>query len=136
MAAFHKNKLFWGYWFPVVFYCAAIFVQSCYPSPDSLSSFPLGDKSLHFLAYAVMAGLFFRALGKTRPQWRFLWIAILSVLLTTLYGVSDEFHQSFVAARMADGLDILADFSGGIFGALCFFLALQVTGRKRIGIPD
>jgi VanZ family protein len=122
MAGFLKFGLFWGYWFPVAAYCAAIFIQSAYPSPDSMSSFPLGDKMLHFLAYALMAVLFFRALEKTRPSWRALLVGLLSVAFTVLYGVSDEFHQSFVDARMADGADILADFAGGVFGASCFLL--------------
>jgi VanZ family protein len=104
----------------VVVYCAAIFIQSAYPSPDSLSSFPFGDKMIHFMAYALMGVLFFRALEKTWLNWRITWHALLSVVFTTLYGVSDEIHQSFVASRMAEGMDILADFSGGAFGVLCF----------------
>lgn len=136
MPGFYKSRLFWWYWFPVFFYCAAIFIQSAYPSPDSLSSFPLGDKALHFIAYALMGVLFFRALGKTFPHWRVLRIALVSVLLTTLYGMSDEVHQSFVAARMAEGMDILADFAGGAFGVLCFSLGRRLIERTGSGLPD
>ena len=136
MAGFYKSRLFWGYWFPVGFYCAAIFVQSAFPSPDSLSSFALSDKAMHFLAYALMGGLFFRALEKTRPDWRAPRIILLSVILTTLYGASDEFHQSFVAARTADVMDLLADFFGGGFGALCFSLGRMLIGRTNPSVPD
>jgi VanZ family protein len=131
-----KDRLFWGYWFPVIVYCTAIFVQSAYPSPESLSLFPFGDKMLHFLAYALMGGLFFRALQRTWPHWRLAWIVLISVVLTTLYGVSDEVHQSFVSARMAEGMDILADFSGAVFGVLCFALGQKAFRRKGSEMPE
>ncbi len=136
MAGFYKSRLFWWYWFPVLFYCAAIFIQSAFPSPDSLSSLPFGDKTMHFLAYALMGGLFFRALEKTFPHWRISRVALAGVLLATLYGMSDEFHQSFVDARMADGMDVLADFAGGAFGALCFSLGRMLIRRKGACLPD
>lgn len=136
MAGFTKGKLFWGYWFPVIFYCGAIFVQSAYPSPDSLSSFPLGDKVMHILAYAVLGALFYRALAKNRPNRRAPWIVFLSILLTTLYGVGDEIHQSFVALRTAEGADVLADFAGGTVGALCFSLGLKLFGSRTAGLSE
>jgi VanZ family protein len=131
-----KSSLFWGYWFPVVVYCGVIFAQSAYPSPDSLSSYPFGDKMMHFLAYALLGGLFFRALNKSFPHWCVSMIALLSVLLTTLYGVSDEIHQSFVAARTAEGMDILADFAGGAFGAIVFALACLLAKQTDGGMSD
>lgn len=131
MVGYLKGRLFWGYWLPVIVYCVAIFLQSAYPSPDSLSSFPFGDKMMHFLAYALMGGLFFRAFNKSCPHWHVLRNLFVSILLTTLYGVSDEIHQSFVAARMAEGMDILADFAGGTFGALCISLWKSVFGQAE-----
>jgi VanZ family protein len=81
-----------------------------------------------------MGGLFCRALAKTRPNWRLPWIVFLSILLTTLYGVSDEIHQSFVASRMAEGADILADFAGGAVGALCLPIGCLLVRRKGGGV--
>jgi len=132
-----KSRLFWGYWFPVLVYCLAIFVQSAYPSPDGLPSFPYSDKVMHFLAYGVMGGLFYRALGKTFPNWNPSRTVSISILLTTLYGASDEFHQAFVAARTADVLDLAADFVGGAIGALCCFLLGAVFVRRTNSrLPD
>jgi VanZ family protein len=132
VAGYIKSRLFWWYWFPVIVYCAAIFVQSAFPSPDSLSSFPFGDKVMHFMAYALMSVLFFRALEKTWPLWRITWHALSSVVFTAFYGVTDELHQSFVASRMAEGMDILADFSGGAFGAL-FFVLVRIFLKRPDG---
>lgn len=44
---------------------------------------------------------------------------ILITALTMLYGISDEYHQSFVPGRDVGALDVLADGVGG-------FLAVQV----------
>ena len=127
---FFTGRLFWVYWFPLITYGLALFVQSAYPSPQSLPRFPYGDKVLHFFAYAVMGGLFFRALLVTWPRWRSARIVFYSVLFSTLYGVSDEIHQIFVASRTADQMDVLADFLGGAFGAICFCVVVGLLGRR------
>lgn len=57
--------------------------------------------------YAVLAALCLRA---TRQP-------ALSLLMTGLYGVSDEVHQSFVPGRSASVYDALADVAGA--GIVC-----------------
>ncbi|RMF56395.1 MAG: VanZ family protein, partial [Calditrichaeota bacterium] len=52
-----------------------------------------------------------------RFSWRFY---LLVFLLGSLYGVSDEFHQSFVPGRYTELSDFLADSAGVLFGLLCF----------------
>ena len=121
----NNRRLFWGYWFPLIVYAVIIFIQSAFPTPDSLPSFPNSDKLMHFLGYGLMGALFFRAFIKTFPYWRISRVIFFSVVLTTLYGAGDEFHQSFVAFRTADGMDLIADFIGGTFGAL-FFLLMRI----------
>ena len=127
---FFTERLFWGYWFPLIIYCLAIFIQSAFPSPKSLPSFPDSDKVMHFTAYAVMGCLFYRALMMTWPGWRPIRIIFFSVLFTTLYGAGDEIHQLFVVSRTADLMDAAADFSGGTFGAVCFYLVMGFFGRR------
>ena len=126
---FFTGRLFWFYWFPLVVYCLAIFIQSSYPSPPSLPVFPYSDKVMHFAAYAIMGGLFFRALRVTRPCWRPALIILCSALFTVLYGIGDEIHQLFVMSRTADRMDVLADFAGGTFGAVCLCVAAGLFGH-------
>jgi len=128
-----NGRLFLVYWLPLILYGLALFVQSCFPSPQSLPSFPHGDKVMHFFAYAAMGGLFFRALLMTWPSCRPIRIVFFSVLFTTLYGLGDEIHQLFVSSRTAEHMDVLADFLGGTFGAVCFCM---VTGLFRRGEPQ
>jgi VanZ family protein len=57
-------------------------------------------------------------------------MVILSVVLSSLYGVSDEIHQYFVPFREADLLDVLADTLGGILGV---YIYQAIAGRTSTG---
>jgi len=108
---------FTHYWLPVLFYCAAIFIQSSLPTIEQLPQWPHLDKILHVAAYALLGFLFFRALSGDRPSFNRNFSLILSIIFTGLYGLSDEIHQSFVPGRSAEVADALADLAGGFLGA-------------------
>jgi VanZ family protein len=55
----------------------------------------------------------------------------MSILLTGLYGASDELHQYFVPFRSADVWDILFDLLGGIFGVYLYQLLLERYPKIR-----
>jgi VanZ family protein len=117
------------YWFPVLFYCTAIFIQSCFPSPEHLPSFTLMDKCLHFFAYGFLGMLFLRALRNSALGRREGLVLVLAIVLTGLYGGTDEFHQYFVPMRTADWWDLLADVIGGCFGVVCYHLLLKCNPK-------
>ncbi len=50
---------------------------------------------------------------------------MIAVVATTVYGVSDEWHQSFVAGRNADVADVVADLAGSVIGSGCFLYYLR-----------
>jgi VanZ family protein len=105
-----------------------IFIQSRYPSPELIPQRPLIDKLLHFLAYAVMGILFFRAYRTLRIKNNYNLLLLISMLSAILYGVSDELHQQFVPWRQADLMDAFADALGSVFGVF-----LYATLDKKIG---
>ena len=78
------------------------------------------DKVLHFVAYALLGALFLRAFKTTRIKNNVKLMLILSVLLSSLYGMSDEIHQYFVPYRDADLMDVLADMLGGLMGVYIY----------------
>ncbi len=94
----------------LIFYCSLIFwlsSQSALPTPMLFSH---QDKIYHMGAYFIMGILawhFFKDYLK-KPNTLF----ITSLCFCSLYGASDEWHQSFVAGREADILDWLADTLG------------------------
>ena len=126
------NKLhnFFSYWLPILLYCLLIFIQSSYPSPRIEPNLPNFDKVLHFMGYALLGALFLRAFYSTSINRRLKLIFMLSILLSGLYGISDEIHQPFVPYRDADAMDALADFLGGAFGAGVFLLWVKSRFKK------
>ena len=113
------------YWLPVIVYCAAIFIQSSFPTAQQIPSWRNLDKVLHVAAYAILGALFFRALSTGHLNSNLKAAVILSILFSGLYGLSDEIHQSFVPGRSAEVADALADFTGGILGAGCGWFRLK-----------
>src|SRR5262245_36462838 len=88
-----------------------IFIASSIPDVPPLPG-GMSDTSGHSLGYAILGALLLRALAGGRMRgvtWR---TALATVVLATLYGVSDEFHQSFVPHRTPDVYDVLADAIG------------------------
>jgi len=80
---------------------------------------PPGDLSaydVHIAAYAGLGALCARATGRglRAVSWR---AVLAAVVISSLYGVSDEYHQLFVPGRSFDILDMIADIIGSIVGA-------------------
>ncbi len=91
-------------------YCGLIFFLSHQPSLPAPMLFSHQDKLIHATAYAVMGFLAWRVFTDlNQPKWL---VAMISIAFCSLYGVSDEFHQSFIDGRDADVWDWLADTVG------------------------
>ena len=109
----------WPRLFPVIVVMGAIFYQSHQPGNSfSLPDIVNIDKAFHCLVYAVLGLAFLHALP---PRWRCgrsLLAGGAVVLFCLLYGVTDEFHQSFIAGRRAGGWDVAADGAGGLLAAV------------------
>lgn len=91
-------------------YCAFIFFLSAQSDVPLDKLFLYQDKVIHLLCYALMGLLAWRAFGHfihQRPV-----LAIRSIGFSSLYGISDEFHQWYVPGRSADLYDLLADIAG------------------------
>ena len=115
-----KIRIFTIYWLPLIGYCVFIYIQSSYPSPERLPSFEYSDKLLHFGAYAVMGILFYRAYQTLSFRNNIQLLVLLSMISASLYGISDEIHQSFVPERQGSFSDVMADILGGICGVYVY----------------
>ena len=115
-----KFKNFTYYWLPLIAYCVFIFVQSSYPSPAGLPTFEFSDKLMHFFAFILMGVLFYRAYSTLTVLSNANLILWLSMISASLYGISDEIHQSFVSHRHGSTLDVSADILGAICGAYLY----------------
>lgn len=83
----------------------------------------------HFCEYGILAVLYALALPDGF-SWRRRTMA--AVAMASLYGVTDEFHQSFVPGRVPDVVDWMVDTAGAItaVGALSALGALLARRRS------
>jgi VanZ family protein len=120
-----KLALLWG---PVLLVMALIFYLSSLPDPGGPPG-GISDKTAHFLIYGALGAGMMRALAGGRATAIALPTILAAIVLTTLYGVSDEIHQYFVPPRTPDILDVAADAAGACAGAI----AVTVLARLRPG---
>ncbi len=75
-------------------------------TPEFTHWIPSFDKLAHFSVYGLLGTLTFRALGRGR------WTPWLAIAAVSLFGASDEWHQSFVPERASEVKDWVADTLG------------------------
>jgi len=101
-------------WLITIIYMGIIFYVSSQPHLRLPVDFWQADKFAHLLFYIPLSFLFYlslRASGIER------YIFIISILLSCLYGVTDELHQAFVPGRVASIGDLFADSLGALTGS-------------------
>jgi VanZ family protein len=116
----------WFYWLALLIWMSLIFWFSHQPPvpglPDALFDL-LFKKLAHATAYGILMGLWWAALkgmplsGGSR--------LIVAFLLTLLYAVSDEWHQTFVSNRHGQLTDVLIDSIGILITTLIIRLRRQ-----------
>ncbi len=112
------------FWFFAICYMGIIFYFSSLKG-TALPKLPHGfDKVIHAGIYAVLAFLIFLSLKASGVR---RYVFLLSIVITTIYGISDEFHQLYVPGRETSIGDILADFIGASSGS---YLASVASFKK------
>ncbi len=101
------------YWLPVILWAGLIFYLSNQPGLKSGLEWPYDfilRKAAHITEFAILFLLLERAFANQNLSTKkALFWAFVS---TILYAASDEFHQSFVAQRMASLSDVAIDSFG------------------------
>ncbi len=108
------GRTLWS-WGPALVLTGAIFAVSHMPAPPFAASVP--DYWAHIGVYALLSVAILH--GLQRGVWRHVSLTrvVVAVLLSAVYGLTDEYHQSFVPGRMPSAGDIAADVAGGVAGA-------------------
>lgn len=79
----------------------------------------------HFVAYFILAGTLDYGFGSRSER---LAMKLSIIVLCGLYGVTDEYHQSFVGGRMMDAADVRNDMIGAAVWTI--FAALPPVRRR------
>jgi len=123
-----KNKHF--NWILVVVYAGLIFYMSSKPYVipalftggffERLANYSIKIGAAHFLEFAILSLLLFRALHVSKIKNA----AVYAVIIAVIYAASDEIHQLFVPNRVCD----IIDFSFDALGAI----AVQTIGKIKL----
>jgi len=119
------KKLF--YWIPSLVWMGAIFLMSSRTGEQLSTVFPFfGDLNWgHFFAYFFLSAFYRHALAKTI---RVRFIPLWAVMMSLIYGITDEYHQSFIPGRNPELPDIASDLAGAASAAVLISL---YQARKR-----
>jgi len=128
-----KRRIQRGWVWPLALAALIFFAssQSKLAGPDVEGS----DKVVHFSVYGLLATLAVRLVRTRRAAW-------LIILAVSLYGVSDEWHQSFTPGRSVEFADWLADTLGGAMAVLLYtrwsayrrFLERPIRSKRQVEI--
>ncbi len=145
------------YWAPVLIIMALIFIgstrvfssdntshwlvpilQSVFPDAGLQTlSFMVWTirKCAHVVEYAILTILTWRALWFGPSRRPAIWSPVhawWAFAIATLYGASDEFHQTFVPSRMGSVTDIVADAMGSLIAlAIIYGFCRMRSGKDR-----
>ena len=121
-----KIKIHW------IFKCILTVVYAgiiYWESSSDTSSVPLPyhtDKLAHFTEFGLLCLLICWSLSSARIGNKWIYKIILAIGIASLYGISDEFHQSFTPHRSVDIFDWFADTIGAITAGFLW----QIITRK------
>ena len=127
-----ETKHFFKYKFPAIAWATLIFILSSIPGAKLPRwTFLHFDKVIHAGFYFILGLFVYRFLEPKEHSNSFNWKrAFVSVAIVVVYGIFDEFHQSFVLGRMADVIDATADTIGGLLSAMMMFVYTKIKMRR------
>lgn len=118
-------------WGPALVLMLIIFVVSAQPKTD-IPQFGFWDLAVKKLAHLLGYGLLAVAMGRgVRGAAPFAWRQLVWALaLTVIYALTDEYHQTFVAGRGGNLIDVGIDGLGATLG-----LAIRLGWEWRFPRP-
>jgi len=105
-------------WATIIFYFSA---QEHAPQVSKEKGVQLAFQKIgHATEYAILAFLVHRALRRGH-QFSPRNAALIAALIAAAYGVTDEFHQSFVPGRFCKLYDMAIDATGGVLAVTALY---------------
>jgi len=104
-------------WIGVCAYCVLIFIGSSIPGTGVDTGPPGVDKLLHLIEYLILSFLLFSAMREEFPHAPEIRLFLYSIVISSLYGLTDEIHQLFVTFRDCSVFDMIMNVIGSILGA-------------------
>ena len=119
------------FWLPPILWSMVIFLFSSLPTKQTTEVYVLDfivKKTAHVVEYGLFTTLFYRAFINSGIKKRS--AIVLSVILAVLYGISDEFHQSFTPGREPRLRDVGFDTIGSVLAIWLITKKLPKAPKK------
>lgn len=113
----------------LIVWAGLIFLISSLPNPPGQTGQEWQSYLAHVTEYAVLSILAARALCAFATGMAIETAIAMAWLLSLAYGISDEWHQSFVPNRDSSALDVLADATGAAAGLAAWQIARRFGSR-------
>lgn len=116
---------------PLLMVMGAIFLLSHTPGDDLPAAVGGVDKLCHTAAYTALGVAALFAVHPRISRSGFWKVAAGIIFFCLFYGITDEFHQSFIPGRFPSWQDVVADGLGGLLAALLWQWWRNRRGRSR-----
>ncbi|MEO6052725.1 MAG: VanZ family protein [Chthoniobacterales bacterium] len=124
-----RPLLWFGFvlWMVVVFWLSSLTPKDLPPVP----AWEGVDKVAHVIMYIAGACALCMALRAT-VSWRWLAVILVTVVVVSFYGVTDEYHQLYTPGRSGGDVgDWIADFTGAVIGSMVIIFLYGLFERRR-----
>ena len=126
-------KKFLNLWLPVLLWMGVIFIGSSIgsmPKVGGRATDAIVHRIAHLIEFALLGWLVLRALSDGRvPDRR---TFVIALIVVTLYGASDEFHQRFTPGRSSELSAVVFDAAGGLIGLWAWQWKSRTSARRRV----
>ncbi|MEK7699682.1 MAG: VanZ family protein [Planctomycetota bacterium] len=118
-------------------YAAAIFRVSS-EDTSSVPLLPHIDKVIHCVEYGILCLLICWSISSAHVSAKSIYKIALPIALTSIYGATDEFHQSFTPHRSVEFLDWMADTVGAMIAGFTWqaLVYRQRTKEKSLAMDE
>lgn len=123
-----KTLLTFLKWIPSFIIFSISFYLSSQSTIEQMPTFSYADKIVHFICFGGLA--FWVAFGCNSSENKKIKI-LLPTIIVSIYGIIDEFHQSFTPGRDATISDWIADTLGALFGSFVFYLVVKIIKKIK-----
>jgi VanZ family protein len=112
---------------PLVLYWIILLSATSIPS-DGIPTTAVSDKVMHFTAYFGL-GVLLNLTFIFQNKFSFLKYksAAATIIIGSIYGGLDEFHQHFIPGRSMEFLDFVADFAGLVLAVVFVILLMKLN---------
>lgn len=118
-------------WMAMIFYASSL--PGSATGQDTVT-FHLISKALHFIFFGILSILILFTLIRRRSLFETsLTVFLLSLFLTNIYAISDEYHQTFTPGRHSSAKDVVIDTCGDITFLGAFYFIMKSRERKKGG---